>query len=139
MKRFSLTSVTFEGEVIFSFNDDNLLMSFDQTGASLSEPQQVFLLKNLPRDLVDIEKFLKKSPTARFVELNDAVTFDTFWNRYDEKVRSSKKKALKVWNRMTRAEQIKAVSYIPRYLQHLPPGTEKKYAETYLNAELWNN
>jgi hypothetical protein len=139
MKSYSLTSTTFEGEVIFVFNDENLLQSFDQSGAKLTEAQQVFLLRKLPRDLVDIKEFMKSSPTAVFTETRQDITFEMFWNLYNEKIRSSKKRTLKAWQRLTVADQSKAYNFIRKYESSLYPGTQKKYAETYLNAELWNN
>jgi len=139
MKTYSLTSTAFEGEVLFVFNEHDLLMSFDQSKATLNEAQQVFLLRKLPRDLVDIKQFLELSPNATFTEVKQEVTFEMFWNRYDEKVRSSKKKAARVWQKMTKTDQVKAYSFITKYFMNIRQGTEKKYAETYLNAELWNN
>lgn len=139
MITYSLTSSAFEGEVIFDFNDNELLVRFDASGANLTEDQQVFLLRRLPRELAQIKTFLEKSPTARFTPIEQEITFEMFWNRYNEKLRSSKKKALKIWNRLSRADQIKAYRFIARYEQSLYPGTPKKYAETFLNAELWNN
>lgn len=40
---------------------------------------------------------------------------------------------------MTSAEQGKAYRFIGRYIASLGQGIRQKYAETYLNAELWNN
>lgn len=139
MIMYSLTSTAFAGEVLFEFDDNQLLQRFDSTGANLSEQQQLFLLRRLPRDLAQIKTFLESSPTAKFTPIEQHITFEMFWNRYDEKVRSSKKKALKIWNRLSRTDQQKAFRFIARYEASLYPGTPKKYAETYLNAELWNN
>ncbi|MBK9292585.1 MAG: hypothetical protein IPM52_13315 [Bacteroidetes bacterium] len=139
MITYSLTSSAFEGEVIFDFDDNGLLVRYDASGANLTEGQQVFLLRRLPRELAQIKTFLENSPTARFTPIEQEISFEMFWNRYNEKLRSSKKKALKIWNRLSRADQIKAYRYITRYEQSVYPGTPKKYAETYLNAELWNN
>ncbi|MBS4057779.1 MAG: hypothetical protein KGZ82_10725 [Bacteroidales bacterium] len=139
MKHYSLTSTTFTGEVTFVFNDDGLLQSFDQSGAGLSEAQQVFLLRQLPRDLPDIEKFLKTSPTAVFTEIKQNITFEMFWDKYNEKIRSSKKRTQRAWQRLKATDQVRAYNFILKYESSLYPGTQKKYAETYLNAELWNN
>jgi hypothetical protein len=139
MIAYSLTSNSFAGEVYFEFDDEGLLIRFDCTNAQLSEQQQIFLLRRLPRELSAIKSFMDNSPTAKFTELNQEITFEMFWNRYNEKLRSSKKKAEKIWNKLGRADQQKAYRYIARYEASLYTGTAKKYAETYLNAELWNN
>lgn len=139
MKRYSLTSESFTGEVVFVFNDFNLLESFDTAAAQLSEPQQVFLLKSLPRDLAELHNLVTKSISAKITEIPFTITFDLFWNRYNEKLRSSRKKSLAKWNRLSVTDQAKAYYFIAKYENSILPGVPKKYAETYLNAELWNN
>ena len=82
---------------------------------------------------------MAKVASATFTEVLEEITFEMFWNRYNEKVRSSKKKAMITWKRLSRADQVKAFNHIRKYEQNIAPGVAKKYAETYLNAELWNN
>ena len=136
MKVFHMTSVTFTGYIEFAFNDNSLLEKY-QISAELSERQQIYLLKNMPRELPELDNL--KSSTVTITEINQEVTFDMFWNRYDEKIRSSKKKALSGWNKMSKANQVRAFRFISKYESNILPGTAKKYAETYLNAELWAN
>ncbi len=139
MVKYSLTSTAFEGEVIFTFNDSGLLESFDSSGAELSEKQQVFMLKELPRELCEVKRVLGGSVSAKLTEIKQEVTFEMFWSRYDEKIRSSKKKSLAKWSRMSRSQQSKAFYFISKYEMSILQGVAKKYAESYLNAELWNN
>ena len=134
---YIMTSTAFEGEVFFEFNELQLLTKYDLSGAILTETQQVYLLKNMPRDLSELQAFIKSTKTAEIKPFE--ITFKTFWDKYDEKLCSSKKKAEAKWNKMPKAEQMKAFKGIAKYVQHLPSGTRKKYTETYLNAELWNN
>lgn len=61
-----------------------------------------------------------------------------FWDKYNDKIRSSKKKSLKIWDKLTSTDQVKAFTYIHTYNRHRG-NAEKKYAETYLGSELWNN
>ena len=136
MKIFHLTSVTFTGYIEFQFNDGDLLEKYE-IAAGLSERQQIYLLKNMPRELPELDKL--KSSTVTITEINQEVTFDMFWNRYDEKIRSSKKKAIARWNKMGSGERLRAFRFISKYESNILPGTAKKYAETYLNAELWAN
>ncbi len=136
MKTIHLTSVTFTGYIEFNFNDNDLLEKME-IHADLSEKQQIYLLKNMPREIIELDKL--KSSTVTIAEINQDVTFDMFWNRYDEKIRSSKKKALSKWNKMILSDRIRAFRFITKYESNILPGTAKKYAETYLTAELWNN
>ncbi len=139
MKTYTLTSELFEGEVIFEFNDLGYLVNFDARGATLNESQMYFILKNMAKHLVKIKDMLDKSKSARFTEIKQDITFDKFWNRYNSKDRSSKKRTLARWNRMSKTQQVKAYNHIGKYELTLKPGIERKYAESYLNAELWNN
>jgi lipopolysaccharide export LptBFGC system permease protein LptF len=135
-----MTSDTFDGVVMFEFDDKtNLLLSYSIEDAELSEEQQIWLLKNLPREMAEVKSILEKSPGIKFNELKIEVDFDMFWQKYDDKITSSKKRTLKAWDKLSKANQIMAYNHIQRYIASLPMGTRKKYAETYLNAELWNN
>ncbi|MEI6683448.1 MAG: hypothetical protein WCO44_12500 [Bacteroidota bacterium] len=136
MTVFHLTSLAFNGFVEFIFNDIGLLDRYE-IHADLTETQQIYILKHLPREISEINKF--KSETATITEVNQDITFDQFWNRYDEKIRSSKKKTMARWNKMSQGEQNRAYRFISKYESHILPGTAKKYAETYLTAELWAN
>ena len=139
MKIYSLTSTAFSGEVIFEFDDAGNLVSFDMKGAELSQAQQTWILRSMPKHLAHVLKVLGDSKTATLTEIKQEVTFDLFWNRYNLKDRSSKKRTVAKWNRMSRADQVRAFNHISKYELTLKPGVDKKYAESYLNAELWNN
>ncbi len=139
MSLYSLTSTAFDGEVLFEFNDAGILQKFDTSAAQLSEQQQLWILKKMPKHLAHVKMILGDSETATLTELKQDVTFEMFWNRYNEKVRSSKKKAERIWNRLTKTNQVKAFRGIQTYERNIPGGVLKKYAETYLGAELWNN
>jgi hypothetical protein len=136
MKVFHLTSVTFTGHIAFQFNDNDLLEKYE-INADLSEKQQIYLLKHMPREILELDNL--KSSTVTITEINQDVTFEEFWNRYDEKIRSSKKKSISKWNRMSQGERLRAYRFITKYESSIPQGIAKKYAETYLNAELWAN
>ena len=137
--KYSLSSTQFQGEVILEFDQEGFLVRFDSYGAQLSTRQKSWLARELPRHLDDLKQVLGNSSTATLTELKQDITFEMFWDRYDEKIRSSRKKALTRWNNMSKTDKMKAYRSISRYEMNLLPGTAKKYAETYLNAELWNN
>ncbi|NLN84446.1 MAG: hypothetical protein GX138_08900 [Firmicutes bacterium] len=139
MKKYLLTSPKWEGEIEIVYNDLDLLISIDISRANLAEKQQIYFLRDLPRELYELEKLREKSPHLVITEVNQDVTFEMFWDTYDDKVRSSKKRALRAWNKLSKIDRHKAYRFIMRYKQSLYHGTNPKYAETYLNAELWNN
>ena len=138
--KYAMTSTGFEGEVMFEYDDTTgMLLNYDVANATLTPKQQLWLLRRLPRDLAEMQALLHDHPAITFQEIKQEVNFDLFWNRYDDKITSSKKRALKAWDKLTPVNQIRAFNHIRKYEMSLPPGTRKKYAETYLNAELWNN
>ncbi len=138
--KYVLTSDGFTGEVVFEYDDaTHLLLSYNIEGAELSETQQVWLLKRLPREMAELKELISSNPNIKFEEVSDAPDFDMFWQKYDDKITSSKKRTEKAWDKMSKSNQLRAYRHIQKYNLSLPPGTRKKYAETYLNAELWNN
>ncbi len=139
MKHYQLTSDSFIGAVDFYFNDLGLLESHSIKEAELSEKQQIWLLRHLPREIQELTDLNKDNPQLKVTEIKEEVTFLMFWNRYDEKLLSSKKKTEAKWNKMTKTNQLKAYQFVPTYFNNIPAGTRKKYAEMYLNAEMWNN
>ena len=138
IRKFILTSDKFKGEVIFEFTN-LLLTKYDTSCAELSDEQMLFLVAKLPRQLAETTAVLGNSKSVKLTEITQEITFDMFWNKYDDKTTSSKLRTLKKWDKMNTGEQVKAYHYITKYFASIPYGTRKKYAETYLNSELWNN
>jgi len=136
MRTFILTSKNFGGEVFFHYVSEKLV-KFNCIDATLSDIQHTYILQHLPLTVSMLENH--KSPTSEIEEINPDITFDMFWSRYDDRLNSSKKRTEAKWNKMSATEREKAFNYINRYFVSIPAGTRKKYAETYLNAELWNN
>lgn len=138
MKKFELTIPAFEGKVTYGFDDStDYLVMIDMSSLSFSPELWRFLWKKLPATSRDV--FAMKGQTGVITEIVENITFDMFWQRYNDKARSSKVKTERVWSRMNRTEQVKAYQFIPRYFESIPQGVCKKYATTYLNDQLWNN
>jgi len=136
-KMYVFTADSFEGEVIFEFSDSNILVCYDLKAAKLNAEQQFFILQNLPKQPADLPLLVQKTRSGKIEEM--VIDFEKFWQRYNDTINSSKKKTGIKWNNMKPGEQMKAFNYIGRYFASIPSGTRKKYAETYLNSELWNN
>ena len=134
MKTFLLTNEQIPGE-IFLHEDDCGKVRCDFTQSEATTQQQVFLLQHADAGIETLKRIL--SGNSKLVELS--VTFEMFWHRYDDKLNSSKRRTEMKWNKMSKDEQQRAYDYIPKYFSNIPSGTRKKFAETYLNAELWNN
>ncbi|HSW65204.1 MAG TPA: hypothetical protein VLH56_18130 [Dissulfurispiraceae bacterium] len=138
MKTLLWTSERFHGELEFRFNDRGLLIGYDDRG-ELTNDQRAWILNGLPRTEKELKELAATSRSIKLTEVNRDISFDDFWQRYDHKVVSSKKKARAAWERLPKAEQMKAYNFIGKYLQNIATGVAKKYAETYLNSSIWNN
>jgi triacylglycerol esterase/lipase EstA (alpha/beta hydrolase family) len=139
MKHYQLTSDAFTGFVDLYFNDLGLLTEFRTKTAELSEKQQIWILKQMPRELPELQQIVEGAPNLKLTEIKQEITFEMFWNKYDHKKLSSRIRTEAKWNKMNKTNKMKAYNYIYTYFSLLKPGTERKYAETYLNAELYNN
>ena len=139
MKTYLLTSPQFEGEIELQYDDTLQLISL-QIRATLTPGQHRWFTQILPSTLPELKSILKvKQSSAILTEVVFIPSFEDFWNRYDDKQLSSRKRAMSKWDRMSKNQRIKAYNFIQTYFSGIPSGIRKKYAETYLNAELWNN
>jgi hypothetical protein len=135
-----MSGKSFEGAVTFQFDAQGKLLKYDCSEAKMSQEQFDWFNERLPRTLLELQQVLAKAKSSKLQKLPpQKVDFEIFWDKYNEKVRSSKKKSLKVWNRLNKTEQIRAYLFIDLYEKSILNGIAKKYCETYLNAELWNN
>lgn len=89
---------------------------------------------------ITLSEFLSwiKTVNAECVEMQIKLSFDMFWDKYNDKERSSKKRSQRIWEKLSEENQIKAYYYYDRYNRNRG-SAEKKYCETYLSAEMWNN
>ena len=137
-RKIICTSPIFEGEIYLEYDTaTELLVKLDFTAAALSPQQLKFFHDNPLLSIAAINKLVTDGRKLKFTDKE--ITFAMFWQRYDDKISSSKKATLRRWDKMPKTEQHKAFNHIPKYFATLPQGTRKKYAETYLNSEIWNN
>lgn len=136
METYILKSEAFEGDVIIT--DNNGCLKADFTKSSVNVNQQRFILSKMTEGLDKMLKHFNTPPTDCKME-KMIIDFDMFWQKYDDKLNSSKKKTKAKWDKMSEIERTKAYNFVGTYICSIPAGTRKKYAETYLNAELWNN
>lgn len=135
---FSITSKEFIGAIVVGFDDQtDDFVSIDFSKAVLSKKQHEWFLVNMPKSIAVLNQWLLEKRKLKIEE--EQITFEKFWDAYGDKVCSSRKKTLAKWEKMSVVEQGKAYRFIGRYLASLGQGIRQKYAETYLNSEIWNN
>lgn len=122
------------------YDDRRELASIDMSQAEMTVKQKNWLMANKPSTEEKLFEMQRQSKWMKIVLIPESiVTFEMFWQRYDDKLNSSKKRTKQKWDKMKEGERVKAFNFIGRYFASIPQGTRKKNAETYLNAELWNN
>ena len=138
---YQITSPVWEGHIEIEFDAKGYMVRTDTTHATLTEPQQRWFLQVMPFQFCQLSllKSVLAGTSANLTEIKREVTFDEIWERYDLKVRSSKKKSLITWNKMGSAQRLKCFDFIKNYEANIPNVVSKKNFETYLNAEQWNN
>ncbi len=136
MRKIILTIPKYEGEVVFTFDENDFVQSITFNGDFPIQVRGIILGSN-PLRPEDLQR--TKGKTGILTEEAETVAFEMFWDRYDDKARSSKVKTRRVWDRMPEGERVKAYRYINRYKCSIPQGVCMKYATTYLNDQLWNN
>jgi hypothetical protein len=124
--------------IIYSFNIESEVL----TGIEIKDDHPidtiVTIFQTAKFRFNELLSEVKKWPDAVVVEITANITFAMFWEQYDDASRSSKKRSEKIWTRLGKENQVKAYYYYPTYLKN-KGNAEKKYCETYLNAEMWNN
>lgn len=135
---YTITCPKFAGAVKIIFAD-GYCQSYNSSEAVLTDKQKLYFTDKLSLTEEAFLNTLGQAGIFTIVGEKEALTFDMFWNKYNEKAHSSKKKTQAKWQRMSKEQQIKAYMHIPAYFKNIPNGIAKKYAETYLNSEIWNN
>lgn len=138
VRSFNVTTISTSEGVVYSY--DSVTGIF--VGISIKDKFPVETVKQILTTIkTTLKEFLewcKVHQNITVVELQQQINFDIFWSKYNDKLRSSKKRSQRLWEKLKEADQVKAFYYIDTYNRHRG-NAEKKYCETYLSAELWNN
>ncbi len=131
--QYILTSKRTALKIVFTYDLNGLLKGFEIENAD-GEKQLQYLFWNakfpFPYTKQLIEPVRKLGVfNIQFIE--DDLSFEHFWLDYNYKV--SKKKAEKLWQKLSKADRIKVFLHLPKYEKYLrQKGIEKAYPDTYL-------
>jgi hypothetical protein len=134
-ERFVLTSNAFEGEIELAFALNGHLTRFHNR-AELNEKQVVFFSANFPMTVTAANVLIGKAKSMKAVYIPAELTFTAFWEAYSYKV-GNRKRAEKLWDKMTDGQRLKALTCIAEYDKYLArkKSMEKLYPETFLAQE----
>jgi len=139
--KFSVTSQKMPEGVIYTYSKAGQLLGFEIKEQSINTSIVESVVKNLHvhiNSFIEWAKLISSKNDVTVVELTQEVTFEMFWNKYNDKQRSSRKRSLKLWEKLSDEDRVMAFYFINTYLR-VKGNAEKKYCETYLAAQQWRN
>ena len=70
-KTYIWTSGTFTGSVLFTFNDEGLLLRYDVTEANLTGAQLTWFVERLPKTFEELKQVLRTAKQSKLEVLPD--------------------------------------------------------------------
>lgn len=140
MSKYLITFEKQNATALCEYNELGYLVRYELTPGAFEDKQFEYLAQKFPRKLVHIEQWKQaKLPNVTIRIAEEDLSFERFYDLYAHKV-SKRSRAENIWKAMPNTERAKALAYIAKYERYLlDSGVNKKYPETYLNAQLWNN
>lgn len=139
-RKYLLEFTNYQAKALVEYNADGFLIKFELDPGTFEEKQFVFMTDKFPKTIKHMQALISwKLPNVRISELKQDLSFEAFYNAYAYKV-SKRSTAENAWKKLPDPEKAKAIAYIPVYDRFLgEKKINKKYPETYLNSEMWNN
>lgn len=137
MNRYAITSVSFQGEVVYTFGHDGRLCEFS-IAAELNLTQYHWFLTHQPTCYEDLKK-LAQQCRGQMREIPVDLSFKVFWDTYAYKV-GSKGKCESAWNKMSEGERALALAKISAYkIWAKNKNIDLVYPERYLIQKRYDN
>jgi len=139
--QYILTSKNKPGvKLVFTYHLNGFLKSVETEGID-HESQLKFIFWNDKFPFPYVQSLINpllKLNMFNVRQLEDDLSFDRFWEVYGYKV--SRKKAEKLWDKLSKAKRILVFLHLPKYESYLAKkGIEKAYPDTYLRNEKYND
>jgi hypothetical protein len=138
IKSFLITTVNTPAGVMYTFEQQTGTLCGVQIKEYMPLENSKKVFETLIMQYDDFINYWKPKAGVTITEITANITFDMFWKKYDDASRSSRKRSLKIWEKLNEDNRIKAYYFYDTYLNN-KGNAEKKYCETYLSAEMWNN
>lgn len=124
-------------KITFKYDYSTILRNLEFDGDWTNELINKILPKipvNLQMMLSDIAQQKGGSPW-KFSEVQD-LSFESFYTKYPHKV-GPKAKTQKAYEKLSEADKMEAILYIPELIKLKKDGTAYPYPATYLNQKYW--
>jgi hypothetical protein len=139
MRKFIITSPKFKGQAELIYNESGLLVIIDLMNTNMTPEQVHYMKQSSPLTTKHLEAGTGIAPTMTVIESDYTVTFDMFWEAYDKKI--NKARALPLWNKLSKTQQVMALTGVKDYNSFLKKENWRKKAdpENYLRSQMWEN
>lgn len=140
MKRFIVTSPSWQGEAEIVYNESGLLVRISFEGCVFADHNRVVdKFKALVPVLVTDLQVAFQNTSATVVEADFEVNFDMFWKAYN--LKHNRVRAVNLWNKLSKTDQVKAYFGVPIYDKFLKKEKWRSKAdpETYLRNKMFEN
>ena len=141
MRKFSITNPAFTGEILITYNADNLLVCVDATDTNCMLKHIDWIMSTAPREikisvLEEMKQWLQKT-SCILTEVALNVSFDTFWKLYNYPI--NRKRAETTYNRLSDSDKLLVIQSIRKYDKYLAQvdWKSKQHPDTYLKNESW--
>lgn len=123
------------GQLFFKFDLNGYLIEFKYSGRELTETAAEYVHKMIPKNKDQVNWF-KKSKSWEVIASEPDLSFDNFWNTYDNK--SKKQDCIKLWKSLSKDHKFNAIAFIKRFKSWTKM---KNYGfplpDTYLRKKRW--
>lgn len=136
MKRYALTSPKFEGQIIFGFDDDDIMIYYHNE-TDMTTIAHEWMQQHLPIKDEDIQ------PLAKLIQgslelMPEDLSFNNFWDQYGKKINKSRCEDL--YKKLSDAKKLQAIlsiKHYDNYLQRITWNRSKADGETYLRKKMY--
>lgn len=124
-------------KITFKYDFSRILRHIEFEGDWTDE----LVAKILPKIPVNLDMMVSdlrlQRPTSawKFSEVQD-LSFEAFYKQYPHKI-GPREKTRKAYEKLTEAEKMDAILYIPELIKMKKDGTAYPYPSTYLNSKYW--
>lgn len=140
MKKYLLEIRRTGHQIIIGYREGVLV--YVEVKEGLNYDQVIWLHESLPHRKEDFKSFREfiESRGLRVSEILPDLSFKNFYDTYAYK-KGKKSSVERIWNTLSETDKTKAIAHIKKYNFYLAqnPHIQKKYPQSYLNAQEWNN
>jgi hypothetical protein len=140
MSKYLMEFAKQDASAIFEYDASGILVYYELKPGNFVHEHYSYFFSKFPIQEIHIKNWLAvKAQNVTIKLIPEDLSFENFYELYNHKY-GKKVKSKSIWEALPTTEKAKALAYIQRYNQFLSgTGTAKKYPETYLNQQIWNN